>query len=228
MRKLWKIVGIASLVAILGMVTIGAVAYAQDESESGWPFDFGQRFKDALADILGITVDEYDAAVQQAQGQVVDEALQEGWLTEEQAELLQWRLQQAPEFGHRGMMPKGFGGFDRGMMGGGNSLTSIAADELGMSLTELLTELQDGKSMADVATDKGVDVQEIVDAYIAQVKESLDEAVADGRITQNQADWQLEQVEERVTDQLNSTWQDRSWGGKHPGGRMGFPGMGGL
>jgi len=114
------------------------------------------------------------------------------------------------------------------MMGGGDSLTSIAADELDMSLTDLLTELQDGKSIADVAGEKGVDVQNIVDAYIAQVQERLDEAVADGRITQNQADWQLEQVEERANDQLNSTWEDHSWGERHPGGMMGFPGMGGL
>ena len=228
MSKLWKIVGIALLVAILGTVTIGAVAYAQDEDESGWPFDLDQKFKEALAGILGITVDEYDAAVDEAQGQVVDEALAEGWLTEDQAEMLEWRLQQSSEFGHRGMMPRGLGGFGRGMMGGGDSLTSIAADELGMSLTELLTELQDGKTIAEVAGDKGVEVQVIVDAYMAQLKESLDEAVADGRITQKQADWQLAQAEERVTDRLNSTWEDCSQGGRHPGGMMGIPGMGGL
>jgi hypothetical protein len=227
MRKLWKIVGIASLVAILGLVSLGAVVYAQDDG-SGGPFDFNGRFREAIAGILGISVDEYDAAVEQAQGQVVDEALEEGWLTEEQAEMLQWRLQQDSEFGHRGMMPKGFGGFDRGPMGEGNSLISIAADQLDMSLTDLLTELQDGKSIADVASEQGVDVQDIVDAYMAQLQESLGGAVEDGRITQKQADWQLEQAEERVNDQLNSTWEDRSWGGRHPGGIMGFPGMGGL
>jgi polyhydroxyalkanoate synthesis regulator phasin len=227
MRKLWKIVGLASLVAILGVVSLGAVVYAQDDG-SGGPFDFNGKFREAIAGILGISVDEYDAAVEQAQQQVVDQALEDGWLTEEQAELLKWRMEQVPELGHRGMMPRGPDGIGRGMMGGGDSLTSIAADELDMSLTDLLTELQGGKSIADVAGEKGVDVQNIVDAYIAQVQERLDEAVADGRITQNQADWQLEQVEERVHDQLNSTWEDHSWGERHPGGMMGFPGMGGL
>jgi polyhydroxyalkanoate synthesis regulator phasin len=227
MRKLWKIVGIASLVAILGLVAIGAVVYAQNRDSSGWPFDFGHRFKEALADILGISVDKYDAAVDQAHSKVIDEALAEGWLTEEQAEILQWRMDQAPELGHGGMMPKGFG-LDRGMMGGVDSLTSIVAEKLDLSITDLLTELQDGKTIADVASDKGVDLQVIVDAYVAQVKESLDEAVADGRITQKQADWQLEQVIERVTDQLNSTWEDHSRGGMRRGGMMGIPGMGGL
>lgn len=227
MRKLWKIVGIASLVAILGLVSLGAVVYAQDDG-SGGPFDFNGRFREAIAGILGISVDEYDAAVEQAQGQVVDEALEEGWLTEEQAEMLRWRLQQDSEFGQRGMMPKDFGGLARGHMRGGNSLISIAADQLDMSLTDLLTELQDGKSIADVASEKGVDIQDIADAYMAELKETLDGAVEDGRITQKQADWQLEQAEERVNDQLNSTWEDGSWGGRRPGGTKGFPDMGGL
>jgi hypothetical protein len=225
---MWKIVGIASLVAILGMVTIGAVAYAQDDDGSGWPFDFGQTFREAIADILGISVDEYDVAVEQAQGQVVDEALAEGWLTEDQAEMLQWRMEQGREFGRRGTMGKDFGGLDRGMMGRGNNLTSIAADELDMSLPDLLTELQSGKSIADVASDKGVDVQDIVDAYMVQLTESLNEAVAEGRITQNQADWQLEQAQERVTDQLNMTRDGQFRDGTRPGGMIGFPGMGGL
>ncbi len=228
MRKVWKFLGIASLVAVLGVVTIGAVVYAQDGGESDWPFDFGQRFKEALADILGIGVDEYDSAVEQARGQVVDDAVEEGWLTEEQAEMLEWRLQQAPELGRRGMMPRGLGEFDRRLKSGGARLLSIAADELDMSVTELLTELQDGKSIAEVAGDKGVDLQVIADACMAEVRESLDDAVADGRITQKRADWQLAQTEERLTDLLNNTWDEHLRDEVHHGGMLGIPGIGGL
>jgi hypothetical protein len=77
MKRFWKFAGIATLVAILGVAAVGAVAYAQDDG-SGGPFDFGGRFREAVANILGVTVDEYDAAVEQAQDQVVDEALEEG------------------------------------------------------------------------------------------------------------------------------------------------------
>lgn len=227
MKRIWKMAGIAMLVAILGVAVIGAVAFAQDDEGTGWPFDFGQRFREAVADILGITVEEYDAAVEQAQERVIDEAVTEGWLTEDQAELLQWRMDQAPGFRMRGM-GKGFGGFDRGV----DNLISIAADKLGMSLTDLLTELQDGKSIADLADEKGVDTQEIVDAYLAELKADLDEAVDDGKITQKQADYHLEQAEERVTDQLDNTWPNCEPGGFRGGGRhggmMGFPGMGGF
>jgi polyhydroxyalkanoate synthesis regulator phasin len=227
MRKLWKIVGIATLVAVLGVATVGVVAYAQND-DNGYPFDFAAKFKEALAGILGISVEKYDSAVDQAQKQVLDEAVSEGWLTQEQADLYQWRMDQAPDKGMWGM-GKGFGGFGRGMYGPGNNLVSVAADKMGMKLTDLLTELQNGKSIADVAKEKGVDTQMIVDAYMAQVKETLDKAVADGNITQKQADYQLEQIKTRVTDQLDNTWQefDRGRGGRR-GGMMGEPGMGGL
>lgn len=233
MKRAWKVVGIAALVAILGVAVVGAVAYAQDDTESSGPFDFASRFKEALAGILGITVEEYDTAVDKAQDQVVDEATAEGWLTDEQAELLRWKMDQAPGFGMRGM-GRGRGGFGPGMfgpgmMGAGDNLPSVAAETLGMSLTELLTELQDGKSIADVAKEKGVELQVIVDAFVAQQKENLDQAVADGRITQKQADYVLEQMEQSVTDRLEGTWTGGCGGfGGHRGGMMGFPGLGGF
>jgi hypothetical protein len=227
MRKIVKIVGIATLVAILGVAAVGVLAYAQDDTGANGPFDFAARFKDALASALGITVDEYDAAVEKAQAQVVDEAVTEGWLTQDQADLMKWRMDQAPGFGmpHMG---RGFEGFGHGMMGGEDNLLSIAADKLGIKLTDLLTELQGGKSIADVAGEKGVDTQVIVDAYLAQIKGNLDEAVTAGRITQKQADYQLQQMEQRVTDQLDNTGLGGFDGGGRHGGPKGFPGPGGF
>jgi hypothetical protein len=92
-----------------------------------------------------------------------------------------------------------------------------------------MAELTDGKSIADVAAGKGVDVQDIATAHLAQVEESLAEAVADGKLTQERADWMLEQAGEKVLDLLNNTWEGR-FPGKFPGGgrpgRMrGFPGQ---
>ncbi len=71
-----------------------------------------------------------------------------------------------------------------------------------------------------------MDTQTIVDAYLAQVKEKLDEKVASGDITQEQADSQLEQAKTSATEKLDSTWQGFDHGGRH-GGMMGS-GMGGF
>ena len=58
-----------------------------------------------------------------------------------------------------------------------NSLVSIAAQTLGIDRTALVTELNAGKTIADVAKDKNVDVQAIVDAYAAQLKTNLESRI---------------------------------------------------
>jgi hypothetical protein len=226
MKQFWKIAGIATLVAILGVVAIGTVAFAQEDGE-GFPFDFREKFKEAIADILDITVDEYDTAVEQARDQVADEALAEGWLTEEQAAQMKERMDQG--FGARGM-DKGLMGPRGGFMGrGGDSIIGLIAEELDLPVQDLFAELRDGKSLGDLASEKGVDVEAVTDKYLAQLEENLKQAVEDGKITQNQADWQLDQAKERVPDLLNNTWEGRFPGG-HPGGgrpgeMRGFPGQ---
>jgi polyhydroxyalkanoate synthesis regulator phasin len=226
MKHIWKLAGIAALVVVLGVTAVGAVAYAQEQGE-GFPFDFHERFRQAIAEILNITPEEYDAAVEQAHEQVADQAVTEGWLTEEQAERMQER--KAEGFGRRGM-GKGFAAPPMGPRGQGrDSLISVAAEALGLSVEDLVAELRDGKSIADLASAKGVNVQDIADAHLEQVKENLDQAVADGKLTQERAEWMLEQAGEQVLDQLNNTWEGRFPGrfpgGGRPGPMRGFPGQ---
>jgi polyhydroxyalkanoate synthesis regulator phasin len=237
MQRSWKLMGVATIVVVLGVALLGIAAYAQDEE--GSPFDFGTRFREAIAAALGITVDEYDAVVKQAHEQVIDEAVTEGRLTEEQAERMRERMDQAPDTwgwgkGFRG--PKGHGawGEDDGFRAprsgfwgrGAVSPIGVAAEELGVTAADLMAEIQAGKSIADVAGEKGVDVQAIVDAYLAQLGEVLDQAVQNGRITQDQADSMLEHAQETVPEMLENPWQGRG-PSRFPGGspgRMGYPG----
>jgi hypothetical protein len=237
MKRFWKIAGIATLVAILGVTAVGAVAFAQDpEDGSGWPFDFRTKFREAVADILNIDVETYDAAVEQARERVVDEALAEGWLTEEQAERMRERMDQG--FGPRGMdrgfmgphMGEGFEGPHGGFMGrGGDSIIGMIAEEAGLSVQDLFAELQEGKTLAEVASAHGVDVEAIVADHLAQLEENLTQAVEDGKITENQANAMLERAEEIVPEMLNNTWEGKFPGGFPGGGRpgrmRGFPGQ---
>ena len=232
MQRFWKAAGIATLVAILGVAVLGVAAYAQDDE--GSPFDFGARFKEAVAKALGVTVEEYDSAVKEAHEQVVDEAVAEGKLTEEQADHMRERMEQAPDAwgwgkGFRAPKAPGVWGEDKGfkaprggMMGrGGPSPIGVAAEKLDMTASELMAEIQGGKSIADVAAEKGVPLEDITGAYMEQLGEALNQAVQNGRITQEQADSMLEQAEKMVPEMLNNTWEGRG-PGRFPGG---FPGM---
>jgi polyhydroxyalkanoate synthesis regulator phasin len=213
-RKLWIVVGVVALVGILGATALGAIAFAQEEENgTSWPFDFRQKVHDAIAGALGLGAEEYDAAVDTARQQVLDEAVSEGVLTEEQAELMGERMAEGMGpggkggFGSRrgGMMGRA-GGFG-GMMGGSqSSLLSVAAETLNMSVEDLTAALENENTntIAAVATANGVDPQAIVDAFVAQRAEWLAESVADGRITQEQADYMLDHMEEEVLEHINT------------------------
>ena len=94
---------------------------------------------------------------------------------------------------------------------------------LGITSDELKTELRSGKSLAEIATDKGVDTQRVIDAIVADEKTEIAQAVTDGTITQAQADTMLANVVDRVTAMVNGEHPARAFdhadGEKH--GRFG-------
>jgi hypothetical protein len=105
-----------------------------------------------------------------------------------------------------------------GMMGwmgrGGpqNSLVAVAAKTLGMTQAELVAALQGGKTIADVAKDKGVALDKIVDAFVADQQESLKAAVTSGRMTQAQADSMLGFMKTNVLARLSQPFTVRGPG----------------
>jgi hypothetical protein len=103
-------------------------------------------------------------------------------------------------------------------VGEGSLLLKVAAEKLGLTQAELMSELRNGKSIADVAKEKGVDTQVISDEYLAQLKAKLDAQVADGSLTQDEADATLAQKTKDLPARLtDSTWDDM--GGPGHGGR---------
>lgn len=125
-----------------------------------------------------------------------------------------------PGYGHMG---PGMGFGRGGHMMGGFGLLETVADALDMSLDDLWAELSTGISIADLAAEKGVDVQDIIDAALDEHEAYLDELVADGYLTAEQAAWMQEHMAEMLAWRINQPWGTGMMG---PGyGHMG-PGMG--
>jgi hypothetical protein len=105
-------------------------------------------------------------------------------------------------------------GSRRGGMWGGpdGSLVAVAAEVLGLDRTALVAELNAGQTIADVAKAEGVALDKIVDAFVAPGAEALAQAVADGRITQAQADTMLATMKANVTAQLSAPFEPRGYG----------------
>ncbi len=117
-------------------------------------------------------------------------------------------------------------GLGLGLGGPDHSLVSIAAKTLGMERTELVAALTGGKTIADVAKDKGITLDNIVAAFVADRAEMFKSAVAAGRITQAQADSQLEQAKINVATRLTQPFTPRGGGMGMGGNGMRGAGMG--
>ena len=113
--------------------------------------------------------------------------------------------------------PGEMGGHEgRGPGGRGPGLES-AAKALGVSEDDLKTALQDGKTIAEVAKDKGVDKQTVIDALVADAKAKTAEAVTDGKLTQEQADERLADVTDKITTMVDEGMPKGGPRGGHDG-----------
>lgn len=109
----------------------------------------------------------------------------------------------APQQGHgRGIM--GYG-FHFGMNGG--SLVDITAQVTGLKIEDVVAELQADKTFAQVAQAHGKTAADLVNAFVADRKATLDKAVADGRLTQDAANTLLATMKANVEQHVNSAWQ---------------------
>ncbi|MGE3621880.1 MAG: hypothetical protein AB7L84_15605 [Acidimicrobiia bacterium] len=96
-----------------------------------------------------------------------------------------------------------------------------AAEALGISEDDLRTALRDGQSLAEVAEANGVDRQAVVDALVAQAEARLDDAVADGDLTDEQAASRKEDLAERIGSIVDGEGPFGGGGPGHGGGRGG-------
>lgn len=91
------------------------------------------------------------------------------------------------------------GGRGPGGRGLSDAALEAAAKALDMTTDELTAALQSGQSLADLAEEAGVDIEDVRAAIQAvrdtELRERIEQAVEDGTITQEHADWLLEGIE---------------------------------
>lgn len=96
---------------------------------------------------------------------------------------------------------------------------ATAAKTLGMTEQALRTQLESGKSLADVAKAQNVSVDTLINALVDAAKAQLATAVKDGRITQAEADRIGANLKARITEHVNHTRPARGpWGPPRDGG----------
>ena len=205
--------GIAAALAVTGVAatTAGAAwAVTADTSTSETTAD--------TTDTTGGATTERPSLVER-----ITEALaglvDDGTLTEDQASAVAEELASSEAFpgGPMGHGPHGgMGGMERPGL-------EAAAETLNLTEDELRSALRDGSSLADLAEEQRVAVEDLVDALVAAAEERLAEAVDNGRITQERADEIAATLPERVAEAVERTWEPRG-PGRHHGDRGGMLG----
>ncbi|TML96843.1 MAG: hypothetical protein E6G03_04130 [Actinobacteria bacterium] len=211
-RKSKYVVGIAALLAAAGGGA-AAVAASQDTS----PSDESKAIIDDAAGQLGISPDKLGNALKKALADRVDAAVAAGRITKAEGDVLKARIQ-ADDFPIIGGPGRGFGHF------GFFDRLDAAASYLGLTAAQLGTELENGKSLAQVAKDHGKSVDGLISALVASAKQKLDQAVAAGRLTNAQETEMLNGLKDRITNLVNSTGLDRPHF-RGPGPGFGFRGF---
>jgi hypothetical protein len=213
--------------AVAGLAVVGAGA-AVAATQFGDPKAESEAIIKDAAGQLGVQPAQLSDALKKAYENRIDAAVAAGRLTKEQGDAIKAQIEAGNvpllvpgAFGFRGGPgPMGGPGFGHEMRGLG-----AAADYLGLSQSELLTKLQNGKSLADIAKDQGKSVDGLVQALVDDAKKHLDQAVKDGRLSESQANQILTEIKEHITDFVNGT-APRGFGPSFRDG-PGFPGPGG-
>lgn len=170
----------AAVVLVLGALGVAAAQPGPTPSPAatpGGPPRAHQQFLETLASKLGISVESLRQAVQETRQEVGPR----GW---------GWH---GPHFRDHA----------RKAMGAVKMEFSAAADYLGITTQELRDELKDGKSLAQVATEKNRSVQGLIDALAVRPFERIDRAVADGKLTAERAQQMKERTLEALTAMVN-------------------------
>jgi uncharacterized protein YidB (DUF937 family) len=226
-KRKWLIAAAgATLVVVLGA---GGVM-AQSATGNGT----GSTFLDRVAQKLGIDTPKLQKAITDTRNEDVDAAVQNGDLTQKQADALKQRIQNMPGFGGRGFGgseglgrggPKGFGpGFEFGLGMGLSDASQKFADFLGITTDQLKTELgADNATIATVAAAHGKSRDQVTTFVTDGAKTALDAAVKNGDLTQKREDAALKMLSDNLDKLL-----DGKFGLFFRGGFGGHKGPGGA
>jgi hypothetical protein len=192
---------VAGLAVAGGGAAVAATQFRSPQHES-------QAVVADAAKQLGVQPSALSAALKKALEGRVDAAVADGRLTKAQGDDLKQRIEsgELPIFGPLGPYD---GDHPPGPIPFAN--LDAAASYLGLSDSELITQLRSGKSLGDVAKAQGKTASGLVGALLDAAKKRLDRAVAAGRLTQAQEDEILPDLKSRLTDVVNGVhpWFDR-------------------
>jgi hypothetical protein len=190
-------------------LSVVATALGMDEAALRTELQAGKTIAD-VAKAKNIELSVVSNALLEAEKTKLAQSVTDGKLTQAEADA---KLATAPTRITEMLnstMPVG----ERGGHGGPG--LAVAAKALGIDEAALKTELQAGKTIADVAKAKSIELSVVSNALLEAEKTKLAQSVTDGKLTQTQADAKLATAQTRITEMLNSTQPQAGPGKRGP------------
>jgi hypothetical protein len=143
---------------------------------------------------------------------MVDEAIAEGRISEEMAQMLRERIEDGRGFLGLPVCWPHKAGRARIIRAALHLVVDPAADVLGMERQEVVTALRDGQSLADIAEEQGVSVEGLKSGILEGAAAKLEQAVSNGRLSGERADRILQRLTEHIDDIVSRTLPPRFGG----------------
>lgn len=192
-----------------------ATALGVDTETLRSEFAAGKSIADIAAE-QGIAIDTVVAALVADLEEHLDEHVADGSLTEDEAaeklasaeDRISEKVNEVPPTRDRNSGPRR-----------GGQLPAAVLEMLGIDGPALREALSEGKSVADIAEENGVEIGDIVSALVDERAAHLAEHVADGSLTEDEAAEKLEAMEAKIIERLNTVPEagERLRGPKHDG-----------
>lgn len=191
-------IGATGLVVLGG----GGAAYAVNKANDNGK----QAFLGDVAKRLNVTPQQLNNAIKGAFEDRLQAAVKAGKLTQAQADQIKKKVEAGggpPIFG-AGVGPGGRHFFFRArVMGPVRDGIHAAATYLGLTDRQLVSKLQSGKSLAQIAGDQQKSVDGLKTAIKDAVRADLDKAVKAGKLNQTQENKLLGRLDNRLNDLVN-------------------------
>ena len=210
------------IAAALLLVAAGAAVSGALAAGAFDPSAERQAYLDDAAKRLGVDSSKLEDALKAAAIDRIDAALAAGRITKDQAQAMKDAITS-------GKLPSGLAGpglgfafHHRGIGLRHGDVLGAAASYLGLSESDLQNQLSQGKSLADVAKDKGKSVDGLKQALLSAIQSDLDQAVKDGRLTSSQRDRLFLDLKSHLDGLVTTPASGphvfggaRGWGGTH-------------
>ena len=151
------------------------------------PNPYCQQYLQDLANRLGVSVSTLQQDKLASADDVIAQLVKDGKLTQNQANQIKQRLAS-----HQECTGKGKGFWGRGVMMQSlkqyvPAVATQVAQGLHITSTQLMSQLQSGKSLSDIATAQGVSAAQLQTIVTNAIQSTVNKAVSDGNLTQQQA-----------------------------------------